>query len=165
MFITSISASPVSLELNDGSVLKGEITSQTADRIQLTTDFGVIGLSMDKISEKSRILLISLISNDPVALQQRILEQQKIIEALRAEIAILRNQDSSISSPVSPSPRSPQSFNQVVSTPPSPPQNQSGDYWMSSTGKRHNKRCRYYGTGAGHTCGQNDGVPCKICGG
>ena len=34
---------------------------------------------------------------------------------------------------------------------------------ISSTGKRHNSRCRYYGTGK--PCGAGDGIACKICGG
>lgn len=34
---------------------------------------------------------------------------------------------------------------------------------ISSTGKRHNSSCRYYGTG--RSGGPTDGVACKICGG
>jgi hypothetical protein len=36
---------------------------------------------------------------------------------------------------------------------------------ISSTGKRHNSSCRYYGTGKCKPCGPKDGVACKVCGG
>jgi hypothetical protein len=36
-------------------------------------------------------------------------------------------------------------------------------YTISSTGKRHNSTCRYYGKG--RPAGPNEGIPCKICGG
>jgi TPR repeat protein len=42
------------------------------------------------------------------------------------------------------------------------PSNESS-WTLSSTGKRHNNRCRYFGSGK--SCGQNDGVACKVCGG
>jgi hypothetical protein len=37
-------------------------------------------------------------------------------------------------------------------------------YWLSSGGKRHNSKCRYF-NGAGRACTKDEGVPCKICGG
>jgi hypothetical protein len=44
-------------------------------------------------------------------------------------------------------------------------QNETG-YWMTnSSGKRHNKNCRYYKNSRGHICGPKDGIACKICGG
>jgi len=53
---------------------------------------------------------------------------------------------------------------------PSPSQVQAeaakGQAWISSTGKRHNSGCRYYGKGKGHlTSNPAEGVACKICGG
>ena len=42
---------------------------------------------------------------------------------------------------------------------------ESGDYWLSSTGKRHNSSCRYYKSAKGRPCGAKDGVACKVCGG
>ena len=35
---------------------------------------------------------------------------------------------------------------------------------LSNTGKRHNAQCRYFSS-AGRPCGEDDGVPCKVCGG
>ena len=40
-----------------------------------------------------------------------------------------------------------------------------GEWWLSSSGKRHNSGCRYYKTSKGRACGADDGVPCKVCGG
>lgn len=42
---------------------------------------------------------------------------------------------------------------------------ESGKYCLSSTGKRHNSSCRYYGSSKCRPCGPKDGVACKICGG
>ena len=39
-------------------------------------------------------------------------------------------------------------------------------YWLtSSSGKRHNSRCRFYSTSRGVPCGPNDGTACLKCGG
>jgi hypothetical protein len=35
----------------------------------------------------------------------------------------------------------------------------------SSSGKRHNSSCRYYGTTKGRACSSTEGVACKVCGG
>ncbi|WP_156345259.1 hypothetical protein [Verrucomicrobium spinosum] len=46
----------------------------------------------------------------------------------------------------------------------SPVETQSTSRWtISSTGKRHNSNCRYYGRGS--SCGPTAGIACKICGG
>ena len=42
---------------------------------------------------------------------------------------------------------------------------ESGEYWLSSTGKRHNSTCRYYKSSKGRPCRAKDGVACKVCGG
>lgn len=43
----------------------------------------------------------------------------------------------------------------------------AGSFWLNtSSGKRHNQSCRYYGgTKNGRACGPNDGSACGICGG
>ena len=39
-------------------------------------------------------------------------------------------------------------------------------YWFSTTsGKRHNSRCRYFSTTEGRRCGPEEGKACKLCGG
>ena len=43
---------------------------------------------------------------------------------------------------------------------------QETGYWMTtSSHKRHNSKCLYYKTSNGRPCGQDEGIPCKICGG
>lgn len=42
----------------------------------------------------------------------------------------------------------------------------TGNYWLTtSSGVRHNSKCRYYKTSKGRPCGPNEGRPCKKCGG
>ncbi len=42
----------------------------------------------------------------------------------------------------------------------------AGDYWLTtSSGVRHNSKCRYYKKSKGRPCGPNEGRPCKKCGG
>lgn len=48
----------------------------------------------------------------------------------------------------------------------SPTTQQETGYWMTnSSGKRHNKNCRYYKNSNGHFCKPDEGIACKICGG
>jgi len=39
------------------------------------------------------------------------------------------------------------------------------EFWLSSSGRRHNSRCRYFKTGEGKICTKDEGEPCKVCGG
>lgn len=51
-----VSADPTVLKLNDGSVLKGEVSpaSPTATEVLVSTEFGVIRVPVDKITPESR---------------------------------------------------------------------------------------------------------------
>ena len=40
-----------------------------------------------------------------------------------------------------------------------------GEYWISSTNKRHNSSCRYYQKSKGRSGSKNEGQACKVCGG
>ena len=42
---------------------------------------------------------------------------------------------------------------------------QETGYWLSTTGKRHNAKCRYYQKTKGIPCNAQDGIACKVCGG
>ena len=47
-----------------------------------------------------------------------------------------------------------------------PSDQQETGYWMTaSSGKRHNRNCRYYKNSRGRFCRPDEGIPCKICGG
>lgn len=44
--------------------------------------------------------------------------------------------------------------------------NQTQPCWLTtSSSKRHNANCRYFKTSRGRPCKNNEGIPCKICGG
>jgi regulator of replication initiation timing len=105
------------------------------------------------------------------------------LETLKAEVARLRTDNDALkaenqsqrrmlaekASPTLP----PQAYQStpvrsqpVPSTIQSPPQTAAKQYWLtSSSSKRHNSSCRYYGTSKGRACGPTEGVACKICGG
>ena len=38
-------------------------------------------------------------------------------------------------------------------------------WFTTSSGKRHNNRCRYFKTTEGRLCSSDEGKPCKLCGG
>jgi len=43
--------------------------------------------------------------------------------------------------------------------------NRETGYWCTKSNKRHNSSCKYYKKSGGRSCGPNDGVACKLCGG
>ena len=42
---------------------------------------------------------------------------------------------------------------------------ETGEYWISKSGKRHNKSCRYFKNSKGGFGDKDTGTPCKVCGG
>src|SRR4030095_5053576 len=90
-----------------------------------------------------------------VGLDQKDNDLEQTIRALQADNAALREQlRSSAAKPSSAAPT--QTTGQPPSNPTAGAQDASQANWISSTGKRHNKNCRYYGTGRGRPCGPND---------
>ena len=54
----------------------------------------------------------------------------------------------------------------AIQTPQTNPNAPQQKYWLTtSTHKRHNSSCRYFGNSKGRSCGPNEGTPCKLCGG
>lgn len=96
--------------------------------------------------------------------EQKNKDLEQTIKAFQADNAALRDQLRTATTKP-PSTTSTQNAVQVPSTFSPAVQDASQGYWLSSTGKRHNKSCRYYGTGRGRPCAPNEGVPCKLCGG
>ena len=124
-------------------------------------------------------------SDDAVSLRSQIDALQKQVSDLREENQLLRRLLSSKLSveqakPSTTTPTIVPAVQPAISATPSAQQpvaqpltvkqstttttNETG-FWLSSTGKRHNKNCRYYQNCKGRPCGADDGVPCKICGG
>ena len=152
-------AAPTILKLNDGSVIKGDIApaSPTATEVVVSTEYGVIRVPVDKISPESR--KAAGIGQPATAAQfeARIAQLEARIRQLEAENASLRR--AAAATPTT----SPTYRPQPALTPPSQGSSSASGlgYSRSSTGKRHNSRCRYYTPGT--PCGPNDGVACKIC--
>jgi hypothetical protein len=100
-------------------------------------------------------------STDP----QKIIAQLKAEnEALKQEIQNLRKLLATGSTTTSEATTEPKTATPTVSST-SETANSTGFWLTSSSKKRHNSSCRYYKNSKGSECGQNDGIPCKSCGG
>jgi hypothetical protein len=158
--LTAVCA-PITIELSGGSVIKGDLISWNGQQAVLKAEFGSMTFRRDQMSQAT-IQKLELLSGDPQKLLERISELEATVESLRKDNAALRQQlqttaaapATGISREVTPRANS---FTSSASAP-------TGlSYTISSTGKRHNSRCRYYGSG--RPCGPTDGIACKICGG
>src|SRR5690606_4613695 len=145
--MATVQAAPVSIELSGGSIVNGELLSWDGKDVQVKAEFGTITFKREQLSQKS-LDRLDLQSGDPQKLAAKILDLEATVASLRRDNAALRqqlaqapvSQPSSLTSSVAAS-RSPEltSESTVLS------------YSRSSTGKRHNSNCRYFGSGS--TCG------------
>ena|ERR1035441_1735055 len=109
-------------------------------------------------------------TNSVTELQQQVQNLKTENEALKQENQVLRKlvfeKQSPAQTTAQPQPTAtPKAPSTSLQQPASSPTAAQG-YWMTtSSGKRHNSSCRYYGTTKGRACGPNDGTPCKVCGG
>jgi hypothetical protein len=87
---------------------------------------------------------------------------RKEVQALREENQTLRRLLATLSPASVPITPSTATVSQPVA--PATAAAETG-FWMSSTGKRHNSKCRFYKNTQGYPCGPNDGIACKLCGG
>ena len=154
---------PVTLELSGGSVIKGDLVSWNGQQAVVKAEFGSMTFRRDQFSPAT-IQRLELLSGDPQKLLARISELEAGVESLRKDNAALRQQLQTAAAAHSVPPAANRevalratSFASSVSAP------IDLSYTISSTGKRHNSRCRYYGSG--RPCGPTDGIACKICGG
>ncbi|WAC18690.1 hypothetical protein OVA24_15780 [Luteolibacter sp. SL250] len=85
------------------------------------------------------------------ALRAKIAELEGALRKLQAENALLRKQ---LAEPETAKPA--EAPAKILP---------DGARWISTTGKRHNSSCRYFGQGKGRAGKQGEGVPCKVCGG
>jgi cell shape-determining protein MreC len=158
-------STPITLELSAGSVIKGDLVSWNGQQVVVKAEFGSLTFRRDQLNQAT-IQRLQLLSEDPQKLLARISELEATVESLRKDNAALRQQlqGTTTTQSVSPAPAisrevTPRanSFTSGASAP-------TGlSYAISSTGKRHNSRCRYYGSG--RPCGPTDGIACKVCGG
>ncbi|MEQ1933959.1 MAG: hypothetical protein ABL962_08785 [Fimbriimonadaceae bacterium] len=155
-----LAADSESFALIDGSKLNGRVMSSTVSEVTILTDFGVLRLGLDKLTPESRAKVIEGSKPDVDALLRRIAELEAKVSQLQQENESLRRQ--AVATPV-PTYRPPSGAQSL--TPPGSTTKPAtrGSYTISSTGKRHNSGCRYFGSG--RSCGATDGIACKICGG
>lgn len=147
-----------SFSLTDGSQIKGRIMSATASEVTVMSDFGVLRLGLDKLTPESRAKVTEGTKPDVDALLKRVAELEAKILQLQQENEALRKQALVTPTPTYQAPLG------VLPKPPGSTQPPSGPgYTISSTGKRHNSNCRFFGSG--RSCGATEGVACKICGG
>lgn len=156
---SSLNAADVdSFSLTDGSQIKGRVMSATASEVTVMTEFGVLRLGLEKLTPESRAKVTEGAKPDVEALLKRVAELEAKILQLQQENEALRKQALATPPPTYQPPLG------VLPKPPGSIQQPSGlSYTISSTGKRHNSNCRYFGTG--RSCGATEGVACKICGG
>ena len=158
----------VEAKLLDGSSVKGVVMARSANEITLQTEIGTLRIPTTKLTAetKKRLLPLPTSTGDQEA---TIAKMEARIAALEAENQDLRKRlvaatQAAPRNGISPStgitPTTPPSVRRVA-----PVDNGVGGltYSISSTGKRHNSRCRYFTSGT--QCGPNQGVACKICGG
>ncbi|WP_035608081.1 bZIP transcription factor [Haloferula sp. BvORR071] len=160
---TEAKREPVKLSLVGGDSITGTVSGVKDGELSLITDYGVIRVPVYRLTDDSRKKLGVAADANVAQLEKRIAELEALVERLRAENAQLRRQ-----APPSPTPTQVQPLtgggggtNKVTPSQPA----QAGGYWISSTGKRHNSRCRFYGTGNGHSGSASEGTACKVCGG
>lgn len=160
----------IDLLLNDGSKIKGRVMSVTASEVTVMSDFGVLRLDLQKLTAETRARLSEANRPDSTALLQRIAELEAKVSHLQQENEQLRRGALSASTPARAPAYTPSPVAGVRSLSPgsgsgsSSVETPAASRWtISSTGKRHNSGCRYYGSG--RSCGPGDGVACKICGG
>lgn len=150
---------PVKLALVGGDSITGTVSGVKDGHISLITDYGVIRVPFTKLTDESRQKLGISAEANVAHLEKRVAELEALVERLRAENAQLRRQQSSVPTTIQPL-TGDGSANRATAE-----SARAGGYWISSTGKRHNSRCRYYATGKGRSCSATEGVACKICGG
>jgi hypothetical protein len=157
---------PVKLALVSGDSITGTVSGVKDGELSLITEYGVIRVPVAKLTDDSRKRLGISADANVAKLEKRIAELEALVERLRAGNAQLRRQ---LRRQPLPTPTTTQvqpltgggGTNKVTPSQPT----QAGGYWISSTGKRHNARCRFYATSKGRAGSANEGVACKVCGG
>jgi septal ring factor EnvC (AmiA/AmiB activator) len=103
---------------------------------------------------------------DEEALIKRIQELEAILKRVKAENASLRKQlGAAIATGDIPAAEADEAAEKKPAKIQPAKILPEGTRWVTSTGKRHNAKCRYYGKGEGHTAKPGEGAACKVCGG
>lgn len=156
-------ATKSTVKLMSGEVMAGTVGAVKDGSLNLTTEYGLVRIPLEKISPESKTKLgISVDPTNAAALAVRVRELEALVARLREENATLRRAGvpSAASEPTAPS------VSRFTSSPGATTEGAgaAAGYRISSSGKRHNSRCRYYNS-AGRAGSANEGVACKVCGG
>ena len=146
------------IKLVSGDTMTGKVAGIKDDSVNLITDYGVVKIPVAKISEESRKQLKIAPETETTTLKNRVTELEALVATLREENANLRKGGAG-GKPTATSPSK-----ETAKTPATPGETTVLTYKLSSSGKRHNSRCRYFKS-AGEACSATDGEPCKVCGG
>lgn len=170
------------IELTNGTVVYGNLLTKSAAGITFTSTDGntykverrwltaptiaALGLPPEQATTIPVQSPSASVESPPdTALRQKLSDLEQTAATLRSENAALRQQlGTPTPKQAAPSTSTPARQSPQVTTPSTAPAN-SHAFWLGSTGKRHNARCRYYGIGRGQRCGSKDGVACELCGG
>jgi hypothetical protein len=151
----------VTLNLVSGDTLTGTVSGIRDGEVSLATDYGVVRVPAEKLSgESKRLLGISPAASggEVESLRTRVRELEALVARLREENAAMRRGAAPAGANNQAAPAAPQAA-------PAPAAAGSATgFRLSSTGKRHNARCRYFSSN-GRACGPSEGVACKVCGG
>ena len=159
----TVFCAPITLELLGGSVIKGDLVSWNGQQAVVKAEFGSLTFKREQLSQGT-LQRLDLLSGDPQKLAARIVELEATVESLRKDNAALRQQlQTATAAHLAPPASAPTMPVRAISSTASTTAQSGLSYTISSTGKRHNSRCRYYGSG--RPAGPNEGIPCKICGG
>lgn len=159
IFIWVCQAEPIvkqiEIKTTDGTVFRGKVSSANAEEVVLTSEFGVLRINTSRLSPET----LKLVGVAPLTQDERIQSLIKRIQELETENTDLKKRlaggsasENHLADPNKLAPSSPQKKPTAAVS-----------YSLSSSGKRHNSSCRYFGSGS--ACAPTDGVACKICGG
>jgi hypothetical protein len=148
----------VTLKLITGETMTGTVGGVRDGSVSLITDYGPVRVPVEKLAEETKTKLGISDTVDVESLRVRVRELEDLVARLREENVNLR-QAASTSRPATAVQPATEAGVRA-----SPPAADGVKYRMSSSGKRHNSRCRYFSS-QGRDCGPSDGVACKVCGG
>lgn len=158
-FGQDVPSTKVTIKLVSGEVMTGTAGTVRDGSLSLITEYGPVRIPVEKLSVETKTKLGIGKEADAEGLRTRIRELEDLVARLREENASLRRGAAPAIQPALSGAAA-----GARATPSSPPATEGGGYRISSTGKRHNSRCRYFNS-AGRAGSANEGVACKICGG
>lgn len=146
------------IKLVSGDTMTGTPGTVRDGSLSLVTEYGPVRIPVEKLSAETKTKLGISAEVDTESLRTKIRELEDLVARLRDENAALRR---GAAPAVQPAVGGTSTAARV--TPPAAGGDSAG-YKISSTGKRHNSRCRYFNS-AGRAGTATEGVACKVCGG